>query len=188
MKRFMRVFLAVVLAAATLSVASPAEATSYCSIRWGSLAKSTEGTSNGNYLGVRTGRHACYDRLVIDVAGAISGYAVRYTSTKVGERGVFDGSSSSGPDLRGRITLWINVNLAATDAAGNPTFDPRWHYVSELAYVSHYRTFRQVAGGSGYQGYAILGIGLRARLPFRVFALDGPDGHTRLVVDVAHRW
>jgi hypothetical protein len=188
MKRFMRVLLAVVLAAATLSIASPAEATPYCGIRWGSLAKTTEGTSNGSFLGVRTGRHTCYDRLVIDVAGAVSGYSVGYTGTRVGERGIFDGASSGGPDLRGRITLSIRVNLAATDAAGNPTFDPRWHYVAELADVSKYRTFRQVAGGSGYQGYVIMGIGVRARLPFRVFTLDGPDGRTRLVVDVAHRW
>lgn len=188
MKRFMRVLLAVVLAVATMSIASPAEARPYCGIRWGSLEKAAEGTANGTFLGVRTGRHTCYDRLVIDVAGSISGYTVGYTGTKTGERGIFDGASSSGDDLRGRITLSIRVDLATTDSAGTPTFEPRWHYDPELADVSHYRTFRQVAGGSGYQGYAILGIGARARLPFRVFTLDGPDGRTRLVVDVAHRW
>src|SRR5450830_1326413 len=100
MKRFMRVLLAVVLAVATLSIASPAEAAPYCGIRWGSLAKTAGGTSNGNFLGVRTGQHACYDRLVIDVAGTISGYTVGYTGSRVGERGIFDGASSSGPDLR----------------------------------------------------------------------------------------
>jgi hypothetical protein len=188
MKRFMRVLLIVLLAATGVTFASPAEAAPYCGIRWGSLAKTAGGTSNGNFLGVRTGQHACYDRLVIDVAGTISGYSVGYTGTKVGERGIFDGNSSSGPDLRGRVTLSIRVNLAATDAAGNPTFAPRWHYVAELADVSHYRTFRQVAGGSGYQGYAILGIGVRARLPFRVFTLAGPGGGSRIVIDVAHRW
>lgn len=188
MKRFMRVLLAVVLAAATMSIASPAEAAPYCGIRWGSLEKVAAGTSNGSYLAVRTGRHACYDRLVIAVAGAVSGYSVRYTGNKIGERGIFDGASSSGVDLRGRITLSINVNLASTDAAGTPTFDSRWHYFSELADVSHYRTFRQVAGGYGYQGYVMMGIGVRARLPFRAFTLDGPGSGSRLVIDVAHSW
>ena len=188
MKRFMRVLLVVLLAATGVTLASPAEAAPYCGIRWGSLGKTAEGTANGTFLGVRTGRHACYDRLVVDVAGSISGYWVGYTGTNKGERGIFDGASSGGDDLRGRITLSITVNLATTDSAGTPTFERRWHYTSELANVSHYRTFRQVAGGSGYQGYAILGIGVRARLPFRVFTLDGPDGRTRLVVDVAHRW
>jgi hypothetical protein len=33
-----------------------------------------------------------------------------------------------------------------------------------------------------------IGLGVRARLPFRVFALAGPGGGSRLVIDVAHRW
>jgi len=188
MKRFMRVLLVVLLAATGVTLASPAQAAPYCGIRWGSLEKTAEGTADGAFLGVRTGRHACYDRLVVDVAGSISGYTVGYTGTRVGERGIFNGASSSGDDLRGRTTLSIRVNLATTDSAGAPTFERRWHYDPELADVSHFRTFRQVAGGSGYQGYAILGIGVRARLPFRVFTLDGPGGQSRLVVDVAHRW
>lgn len=39
-----------------------------------------------------------------------------------------------------------------------------------------------------FEGYTSLGLGVRARLPFRVFALDGPGDGSRLVVDVAHRW
>ncbi|WP_448631688.1 AMIN-like domain-containing (lipo)protein [Cellulomonas soli] len=97
------------------------------------------------------------------------------------------------PELGGRAPargklLSIRVELATTDAAGDATFDPRWHYNHELVDVSRFRTFRQVAGGWGYQGYAILGIGTRARLPFRVFTLDGPGSGSRLVIDVAHKW
>jgi hypothetical protein len=33
-----------------------------------------------------------------------------------------------------------------------------------------------------------LGLGVRARLPFRVFTLDGPGSMSRLVIDVAHHW
>ena len=50
------------------------------------------------------------------------------------------------------------------------------------------RAFRQVAWAGSFEGYSSLGLGVRARLPFRVFALDGPDAGSRLVVDVAHFW
>jgi hypothetical protein len=33
-----------------------------------------------------------------------------------------------------------------------------------------------------------VGLGVRARLPFRVFKLDGPGEGSRLVIDVAHQW
>ena len=48
-----------------------------------------------------------------------------------------------------------------------------------------------MAGAGSFEGQSTLGIGTRARLPFRVFMLlDDPDAGlaTRLVVDVAHRW
>lgn len=83
----------VTLVAAPTSAAAP-----YFGIRWGSLAKSVADTSPAPVTGVRAGRHACYDRIVLDVGG------------------------------------------------------------------------------------------VRARLPFRVFVLDGPGSGSRLVVDVAHRW
>jgi hypothetical protein len=39
-----------------------------------------------------------------------------------------------------------------------------------------------------FEGQTQLGIGVRARLPFRVFSLDGPGTGSRLVIDVAHQW
>lgn len=44
-------------------------------------------------------------------------------------------------------------------------------------------TFRQVAWTGSLEGYTTIGLGVRARLPFRVFRLDN-----HLVIDVAHRW
>ena len=52
--------------------------------------------------------------------------------------------------------------------------------------VSGYQTFRQVAWAGSFEGYTTLGLGVRARLPFKVFTLDGPGSGSRLVVDVAH--
>src|SRR5262249_2306037 len=58
----------------------------------------------------------------------------------------------------------------------------------ELVNVTGWRTFRQVADGGSFEGYTTIGLGVRARLPFRVFTLPGPGAHSRLVIDVAHHW
>ena len=60
---------------------------------------------------------------------------------------------------------------------------------SHIANVTGFRTFRQVASAGSFEGVTVLGLGVRARLPFRVFALTGPGaGQQRLVIDVAHAW
>ena len=41
--------------------------------------------------------------------------------------------------------------------------------------VTGFRTFRQVAWGGSFEGSTTLGLGVRARLPFRVTVLDGAD-------------
>ena len=46
----------------------------------------------------------------------------------------------------------------------------------------------QVAMVGSYEGRTTFGVGVRARLPMRVFTLDGPGTGSRLVIDVAHRW
>lgn len=59
----------------------------------------------------------------------------------------------------------------------------------EMVDVSGFRTFRQLAFGGSFEGNTTLGLGVRARLPFRVFVLPATTlGTQRLVVDVAHRW
>jgi hypothetical protein len=54
--------------------------------------------------------------------------------------------------------------------------------------VIGFRTFRQVAFLGTFEGYTTIGLGVRARLPFRVFVLPGPGSGSRVVIDVAHRW
>jgi hypothetical protein len=51
-----------------------------------------------------------------------------------------------------------------------------------------FTTFEDLVWGGSFEGQSSFGLGVRARLPFRVFQLDGPGDHTRLVVDVGHRW
>ena len=153
---------------ATVTAASTSEATASTSttctgITWGSLPKAdgfvayvpevyTEGKGDvvtlrggaklkvvvmGKVLGVRTGRHECYDRLVID----------------------------------------RSPNAQFTTQSDQ-----------EIANVSGYSTFREVAYGGSFEGYTTIGLGVRARLPMRTFTLPGPGNGDRFVVDVAHHW
>lgn len=174
--------LVIALAAGVVPVVAAttsAEAAPYCGITWGSAAKSKTPSQGGYVTGVRSGRHACYDRLVIDVKGKAPGYFVRYVSQVTA-----DGSGAVIP-TRGAGKLEVVVKAPSYTPAGTPTFTPR--NPSEIVNVTGYTTFRQVVWGGSFEGYTTLGMGVRARLPYRVFTID--DGATsRIVIDVAHRW
>lgn len=192
-KRFLTLLMAFILgiglvvsAGATGSAEATTTGTSspYCGIRWGSTAKSYRFPSlmsTAPVTNVRTGRHACYDRLVVDLSGRVGGYRVRYTDKITGI-----GSGEVIP-VRGGARLEILVNNPAYDVnTGKETFDPAND--REVRNVSGYRTFRQVVYAGSFEGQTSLGLGVRARLPFRVFTTHGPGSARHLVIDVAHRW
>lgn len=181
MKRSLAVLLGLLLASITL-VAAPAGAATrpYCGLTWGSLAKVVPANSVAPLTQVRAGRHACYDRVVLDVSGDVAGYTAHYVPQVVQ-----DGSGLP-IALRGGARIQLTANLPAYDELGNPTYSPA--NPAELVDVTGYRTLRQLAWAGSYEGYSSVGIGVRARLPFRVFTLDGPGSGARIVVDVAHRW
>jgi hypothetical protein len=177
MRRFMATFTALLLGALAVVVASPAAAADpYCGIRWGSLPKDITTGSSGQVLGVRAGRHECFDRLVLDVSGDANGYFVRYVD-EVRK----DGSGELVP-VRGGARL--EVTATAPAVATDSWFLPN----GELIDTTGYRTFRQVAWAGSFESQTTIGLGVRARLPFRVFLLDGPENGSRVVLDVAHRW
>jgi hypothetical protein len=173
--------LTAVVLPATAQAAAP-----YCGITWGSLPKVHSAADMEMVNGVRAGRHACFDRLVVDVGGQDStfgSYDVRYVPV-VQE----DGSGFPVP-VRGAADLQIVLGAPAYDMYGNPTFLPRNR--QEVVNVSGFSTFRQVAWAGSFEGQTTLALGVRARLPFRVFVLAGTPNtdHTpRVVIDVAHRW
>lgn len=175
---------AVVIAASTLIGVAPqaTAAAPYCGITWGSLAKARPGSPVNSLTNVRSGRHACYDRLVIDLKGTTrTGFDVRYVTTVAAQ-----GSGKAIP-LRGGARLAITVESPAYTPAGTSTYGPSNR--SELVNVSGYSTLRQVAWGGSFEGQSTIGLGVRARLPYRVFTLtDTSAGTTRVVIDVAHRW
>ncbi|MBA3523285.1 MAG: hypothetical protein H0T85_01770 [Geodermatophilaceae bacterium] len=172
------------LGIAALGLVAPANAQHsgpYCGITWGSLNKSAGTLTTSPITDIRSGRHECYDRIVVDVAAGSgpAGYTVGYVSAVHAQ-----GSGTVVP-LRGGAFLQIDL-LAPAYQNGAPTYTPA--NPRELVDVAGYRTFRQAAWGGSFEGYTTVGLGVRARLPFRVLTLDGPGTATRLVIDVAHSW
>lgn len=171
-------------ATTTTSVASAP----FCGIYWGSLPKvSSIPLSYGVISNVRSGQHDCYDRLVFDVQGPVGGYRVQYDPDHT-----MYWTSGDYPRGGAYLMIWINnvvVPQPAPSHASTAVVNP-----DEVTDVTGYRTFRQVKeliygpqGPHGPEG-DLLALGVRARLPFRVFTLDGPGANSRLVIDVAHHW
>jgi hypothetical protein len=174
------VVLALTSAIVAFVLPAQAQAAPSCGITWGSVAKqvgSSAPAAPGTELSaVRAGRHDCYDRLVLDVTGTtrVNSWRVEYVRQVTS-----DGSGAVVP-LRGGAFLQITV------ATNNAHYTPANR--RELADVTGFTTFRQVASAGGFEGYSSVGLGVRARLPFRAFTLSGPGTTTRMVIDVAHRW
>jgi len=160
--------------------ATPTASAATCSVSWGSLTQTDPTMVSNQITNVRSGRHTCYDRLVIDLAGPAVGYRVRYVTN------VTSPGSGAVVPLRGGAKLMIVVNATTYDDNGHETYRPANR--RELANVTGYRTFRQVALGGSFEGRTTIGLGVRARLPMRVLVLAGPGGGSRLVIDVAHTW
>ena len=176
--------LALALALAAAVVVPAAAEAAGCALVWGSLEKGAgvvELVDPGPPLfDVRAGRHDCYDRLVVDVRGRVTDFHVEYVAAVTGL------ATGDPVPLRGGSFLEVIVGADDRDTAGNLTY-PRAGQ-SELVAVDGFSTFRQVAWAESQEGVTELGLGVRARLPFRVFILAGPGTGSRLVIDVAHRW
>jgi hypothetical protein len=184
MRKFLR--LSVLALAATLgalTLTTPASAAPFCGITWGSLDKASNAGAGGYVDDVRSGQHACYDRLVIDITGSSTyhDWQVGYVSR------VVEDPSGRPVSLRGGAFLQIRLEAPTYTPNGTLTYAPADE--NELVGVAGYRTFRQVALTGQFEGVTNIAVGVRARLPFRVLALSGTaPGRTRLVIDVAHAW
>lgn len=154
----------------------------YCGITWGSGDKAAGALSTAPVFGVKTGRYACWDRVVFEFTESAKGYSVRYRSQIPTE--------GQGVDLvpytAGGAFLWVTLLAPAYTATGSPSFSARTgdHVVNVLPYS----TLRDVVYGGSFEGYTTFAVGVRTRLPFRVTLLSGPGTHSRIALDVAHRW
>jgi hypothetical protein len=163
----------VALTVATTAADAASTSAPYCGITWGSLPQVTSPTLtwSGKVTAARSGQHACYDRVVFDVAKGTGklGYNVRYVTQVLGP-----GSGLPVP-LNGGAKIQITIDAPSTLAPSTTNY-PGW------------QTFRQLKFVASFEGYTDYGLGVRARLPMRAFVLTNTDGSKRLVVDVAHHW
>ena len=184
MRRVFALAAAAVVAVSGFALASPADAAApYCGITWGSTDKASWVSTLGPITNVRAGEQDCYDRLVIDLnaPNGSAGYVVQYVSQVTR-----DGSGDPVP-LAGGAFLQITVFAPDYDVnTGAPVYRPA--DPNHLVNVTGYQTFRQVADAGSFEAVTTIGLGVRARLPFRVLTLAGPGSGSRLVIDVANFW
>jgi hypothetical protein len=165
------------------TAATPTATVTGCPVGWGSLPKDAAGSGvQHSLVNIRTGQHPCYDRMVLDVPGTSPaspvGYHVRYVPALVQ-----DGSGRTIPVAGGAVLEIVAVAPSYDPATGAPTYPARAGQPLPGVNLSGYRTFRDTRFGGSFEGRTQVGLGVRARLPFRAFQVDG-----RLVVDVAHSW
>lgn len=169
--------------AAVTADAAPAPATraTACPTGWGSLPEARAAATTVPVRDVRTGRHACFDRLVVHVPGASAaslGHRVRYV-----DRLRQDGSGRTIAVGGGAV---LEIRVAAPGyrpESGAPTYPGRAGRPLPGVDLTGCSAFRDTRYAGSFEGETQFGLGVRARLPFRVLVLDG-----RVVVDVARSW
>lgn len=160
-------------ASATAAPTASASSAPYCGIFWGSLPKQSASMTTAPVLGVRSGMHACFDRVVFDLgrgSGRV-GYNVRYVTEVAGPSGM-------PVPLVGGAKIQITLHAPAMRTVPS----------SGVINYTGWQTFRQLKYVASFEGFTDFGLGVRARLPMRVFTLTNTDGGQRLVVDVANFW
>ena len=161
--------------------ASSATAAPFCGIVWGSLAKSASRAGDPTITNARAGQHGCFDRLVIDFRGKGANATVRYVSQVLDQgRG-----APIPPAAAPRSRSWSGVGRSTSKRVPSPiTSATPASWSTRPASAPSVRS----RGAAPFEGYTTFALGVRARLPFQVFTLDGPGSGSRLVIDVAHLW
>jgi hypothetical protein len=134
---------------------------------------------------VRVGQHPCYDRVVFDVNGPDGvGYAVRYVPLVRA-----DGSGKPVPVAGGAaLEVVVRAPFLGTDNQGHQP-SRRVPGVGENlvapSRVAAWSSLRQVAFAGSFEGQTTTAVGVRDRLPFRVF-VTADGGYRHVVVDISH--
>ncbi|HET9137943.1 MAG TPA: hypothetical protein VFO68_01155 [Actinophytocola sp.] len=128
------------------------------------------------------GRHDCYDRVVLDIAGAAEvGYVVSYVPVVTA-----DGSGQPVP-VAGSAALQVVVRapVQGFDASGDPpVFGDDLYGESQLA---GWKSLRAIRFAGSFEGQSTIAIGVSAMVPFQVSSQLDPTNHTReMVLDIAH--
>lgn len=154
-----------------------------CSTVWGSQPKQAGRLSTAPLVATRTGRHACYDRVVFQFSGDATGYRVRYEAQVYTEG---RGLPMAAYTAHGGPLLSVTLLEPAYDQHGKATYHRA--VGQHVANLLGYRTLRDVLYGGSFEGHTTFAVGVRARLPFRVFHIAGPGSGSRIILDIAHAW
>jgi len=134
---------------------------------------------------VRVGQHPCYDRVVFDVNGPDAvGYSVRYVPLVQA-----DGSGKPVPVAGGAaLEVVVRASILGTDSQGHRP-GSRVPAVGEdlvaPSRVAGWSSVRQVAFAGSFEGQTTAAVGVRDRLPFRVFVTTDRS-YRHVVLDVSH--
>ncbi|MFD8542866.1 hypothetical protein [Streptomyces sp. NPDC059649] len=151
-----------------------------CTTNWGSLDKSATEANTQPLKNITTSQNTCYDRMVFDIGGATGkiGYHVGYVDAFHQ-----DGSGEQIP-VQGGAILQVYVSAPSYDpATGKQTYAGTAGKPLPGVNISGYRTFKDTRFGASFEGQTQIGLGVRAKLPFRV-----QQSGNQLIVDVAHTW
>ncbi|MFC4531414.1 AMIN-like domain-containing (lipo)protein [Sphaerisporangium dianthi] len=122
--------------------------------------------------GVRFAGHAGFDRVVIDLQGAKTGYSVDWV------RKLYEDGSGKLVDLKGGAFLQVTLKPAnAHTEDGKPTYPRRPVLRPGLPNLVG------IARTGDFEGVVTVALALRERAGFRVTEQSEP---TRLVIDIAH--
>ncbi|MFG1644611.1 hypothetical protein ACGFMK_30370 [Amycolatopsis sp. NPDC049252] len=171
---------------ATTTPRVPAASCGAETARWGTDDRSGGPMSRDALYLVRAGRHACYDRVVFALNGSAAvGFAIRYAPV------VITDPKGDRLPVPGGATLELIVRapaLGSDDAGHQPgrVLAATGDYVVPAAQVAGWPSLRGVRFGGSFEGETTFAVGVRAKVPFRLFTQFGADRIRRVVVDIAH--
>ncbi|MEU3619358.1 hypothetical protein ABZ725_44755 [Streptomyces sp. NPDC006872] len=170
------------LAGTAVTAQADTGASAVCETGWGSLEKRV--TPAEDYLppltNVRTGQHECFDRMVVDYKGGSGtgdiGYRVKYVDKLI--------SVGTGEiPISGGAILQIAVSPNHDPETGTNSYPGTHGQPLPGVDITGYQTFKDTRYVDGLEDDVVIGVGVRARLPFRV-----TQSGDHLIIDVAHSW
>jgi hypothetical protein len=148
---------------------------------WGTGLQQRPSSSSAPVYLVRAGRHECSDRVVFHLNGPDPvGYSVRYVDL-VRE----DGSGRPVP-VAGAAALQVVINAPALGHddhgyVGKVLAEPGADFYTPTQ-LAGWSSLREVRYAGSFEGQTTIAVGVRARVPFRVFTVLDRGGHYRSVV------
>jgi hypothetical protein len=133
-----------------------------------------EAASPAGYLtSIRTGQHACFDRVAFDFANAAGSNGVGSFEVRYADQVVSDGTGDTVP-LEGEADLQVLIRGLDQPATASS--------LNTVDRQVEWRALRDVKYGSHFEGIYVIGIGVSQELPFRVGRADD----NTLFVDILH--